>query len=321
MGNLFIDDSLSSNGVYHMSDQTKQLILLVDDVPKNLQILGNTLKSDDLTVAFATNGKKALEYVQKKQPDLILLDIMMPDMDGYEVCKRIKEDTQTMHIPIIFITAMSDADDEYRGFELGGADYITKPFNPRLVRARVESQLRLKRKTDLLEKLSSIDGLTEIPNRRQFDETLSNEWARARRAQSNISLILIDIDFFKQYNDHYGHAAGDKCLQKVAKTLKHSLKRPSDFVARYGGEEFVVILSEIDHQSALMMANKLNESIFQLELPHEASQVSEYLTISLGIATTIPQDDQRHESLLETADKYLYEAKSSGRNQVKGFHL
>lgn len=304
-----------------MSDQTKQLILLVDDVPKNLQILGNTLKSDDLTVAFATNGKKALEYVQKKQPDLILLDIMMPDMDGYEVCKRIKEDTQTMHIPIIFITAMSDADDEYRGFELGGADYITKPFNPRLVRARVESQLRLKRKTDLLEKLSSIDGLTEIPNRRQFDETLSNEWARARRAQSNISLILIDIDFFKQYNDHYGHAAGDKCLQKVAKTLKHSLKRPSDFVARYGGEEFVVILSEIDHQSALMMANKLNESIFQLELPHEASQVSEYLTISLGIATTIPQDDQRHESLLETADKYLYEAKSSGRNQVKGFHL
>jgi diguanylate cyclase (GGDEF)-like protein len=321
MGNLFIDDSLSSHGVYHMSDQTKQLILLVDDVPKNLQILGNTLKSDDLTVAFATNGKKALEYVQKKQPDLILLDIMMPDMDGYEVCKRLKEDAQTMHIPIIFITAMSDADDEYRGFELGGADYITKPFNPRLVRARVESQLRLKRKTDLLEKLSSIDGLTEIPNRRQFDETLSNEWARARRAQSNISLILIDIDFFKQYNDHYGHAAGDKCLQKVAKTLKHSLKRPADFVARYGGEEFVVILSEIDHQSALMMANKLNESIFQLELPHGASQVSEYLTISLGIATTIPQDDQRHESLLETADKYLYEAKSSGRNQVKGFHL
>lgn len=304
-----------------MSDQTKQVILLVDDVPKNLQILGNALKSDDLTVAFATNGKKALEYVQKKQPDLILLDIMMPDMDGYEVCKRIKEDTQTMHIPIIFITAMSDADDEYRGFELGGADYITKPFNPRLVRARVESQLRLKRKTDLLEKLSSIDGLTEIPNRRQFDETLSNEWARARRAQSNISLILIDIDFFKQYNDHYGHAAGDKCLQKVAKTLKHSLKRPADFVARYGGEEFVVILSEIDHQSVLMMANKLNESIFQLELPHEASQVSEYLTISLGIATTIPQDDQRHESLLETADKYLYEAKSSGRNQVKGVHL
>jgi diguanylate cyclase (GGDEF)-like protein len=321
MGNLFIDDSLSSHGVYHMSDQTKQLILLVDDVPKNLQILGNTLKSDDLTVAFATNGKKALEYVQKKQPDLILLDIMMPDMDGYEVCKRLKEDAQTMHIPIIFITAMSDADDEYRGFELGGADYITKPFNPRLVRARVESQLRLKRKTDLLEKLSSIDGLTEIPNRRQFDETLSNEWARARRAQSNISLILIDIDFFKQYNDHYGHAAGDKCLQKVAKTLKHSLKRPADFVARYGGEEFVVILSEIDHQSALMMANKLNESIFQLELPHGASQVSEYLTISLGIATTIPQDDQRHESLLETADKYLYEAKSSGRNQVKGVHL
>jgi diguanylate cyclase (GGDEF)-like protein len=304
-----------------MSDQTKQHILLVDDVPKNLQVLGTALKSEDFTIAFATNGKNAIEYVQKKQPDLILLDIMMPEMDGYEVCKRIKEDTKTMHIPIIFITAMSDAEDEYRGFELGGADYITKPFNTKLVRARVESQLRLKRKTDLLEKLSSIDGLTEIPNRRQFDETLANEWARARRAQSNISLILIDIDFFKQYNDHYGHAAGDKCLQKVAKTLNHSIKRPADFVARYGGEEFVVILPEIDHNSALIMANKLNESIVQLELPHEASQVSQYVTISLGIATTIPQDDQRHESLLETSDKYLYEAKSSGRNQVKGVHL
>jgi len=304
-----------------MSDQTKQLVLLVDDISKNLQILGTVLKSEDLTVAFATNGKKAIEYVQKKLPDLILLDIMMPEMDGYEVCKHLKEDTKTMHIPIIFITAMSDADDEYRGFELGGADYITKPFNPKLVRARVESQLRLKRKTDLLEKLSSIDGLTEIPNRRRFDEAVDNEWSRSRRAQSNISLVLIDIDFFKQYNDRYGHAAGDKCLQKVAKTLSNTVRRPADFVARYGGEEFVVILPEIDHESALLMANKLKESIFQLELPHEASQVSQYVTISLGLATTIPKGDQNHENLLETADKYLYEAKSSGRNQVKGIQL
>jgi diguanylate cyclase (GGDEF)-like protein len=304
-----------------MSDNSKQLVLLVDDVPKNLQILGTTLKSEDLTVAFATNGKKAIEYIQKKLPDLILLDIMMPEMDGYEVCKHLKEDPKTMHISIIFITAMSDADDEYRGFELGGADYITKPFNPKLVRARVESQLRLKRKTDLLEKLSSIDGLTEIPNRRRFDEIMANEWARAKRAQSNITLILIDIDFFKQYNDHYGHAAGDKCLQKVSKTLNNSVKRPADFVARYGGEEFVVILPEIDHASALMMANKLKDNIMQLTIPHEASQVSEYVTISLGLATTVPQDNQGQSNLLETADKYLYDAKSSGRNQVKGIHL
>ncbi|ETR68417.1 MAG: response regulator receiver modulated diguanylate cyclase [Candidatus Magnetoglobus multicellularis str. Araruama] len=280
--------------------------------------MGTALKSEDFTVAFATNGKTAIEYIHKKMPDLVLLDIMMPEMDGYEVCKRIKEDTKTMHIPIIFITAMSDADDEYRGFELGGADYITKPFNSKLVKARVECQLRLKRKTDLLEKLSSIDGLTEIPNRRQFDEIFANEWARARRAQSNISLILIDIDFFKQYNDHYGHAAGDKCLQKVSKTLHKSVKRPADFVARYGGEEFVVILPEIDHDSALLIASQLKDTISQLELPHEASQLSRYVTISLGLATTIPQNDQRHEILLETADKYLYDAKSSGRNQVKG---
>ena len=304
-----------------MTDQTKQLVLLVDDVPKNLQILGNALKSEDLAVAFATDGKKAIEYIEKKLPDLILLDIMMPDMDGYEVCKRVKDDPNTMHIPIIFITAMNDADDEYRGFELGGADYITKPFNPKLVQARIESQLRLKRKTDLLEKLSSIDGLTEIPNRRRFDETMTNEWARARRAQTHISLILIDIDFFKQYNDHYGHAAGDKCLQKVAKTLSKSLRRPADFVARYGGEEFVVILPEIDHESARSMAYKLKEIISQLELPHETSKISDHLTISLGLATTIPQQDQSHDILLETADKYLYEAKSSGRNQMKGIQL
>jgi len=304
-----------------MTDQTKQLVLLVDDVPKNLQILGNALKSEDLAVAFATDGKKAIEYIEKKLPDLILLDIMMPDMDGYEVCKRVKDDPNTMHIPIIFITAMNDADDEYRGFELGGADYITKPFNPKLVQARIESQLRLKRKTDLLEKLSSIDGLTEIPNRRRFDDTMANEWARARRAQTHISLILIDIDFFKQYNDHYGHAAGDKCLQKVAKTLSKPLRRPADFVARYGGEEFVVILPEIDHESARSMAYKLKEIISQLELPHETSKISDHLTISLGLATTVPQQDQSHDILLETADKYLYEAKSSGRNQVKGIQL
>jgi len=304
-----------------MDNQTKQLVLLVDDVPKNLQLLGNALKSEDLKVAFATNGKAALEYVEKKQPDLVLLDIMMPEMDGYEVCKCLKGDPKTMHIPIIFITAMSDSDDEYYGFELGGIDYITKPFDPKLVRARVESQLRLKRKTDLLEKLSSIDGLTEIPNRRRFDETIRNEWARTRRAQSNISLVLVDIDFFKQYNDHYGHAAGDKCLQKVAKTLNNSVRRPADFVARYGGEEFVAILPEIDHEDAFSMANQLKENISNLALPHEASKISDYVTISLGLATTIPQQDQGHEQLLEMADKYLYEAKSSGRNQVKGVQL
>jgi len=302
-----------------MTERKKQQILIVDDVPANIQLLGNSLiDSNNLTITFATNGKSALESISKKQPDLILMDIIMPEMNGYELCKILKDDSKTMHIPIMFITAKSEDEDEYYGFNLGAVDYITKPFNPKLVRARVENQLRLKRKTDLLEKLSSIDGLTEIHNRRRFDETLSVEWARARRNQTFISLILIDIDYFKQYNDHYGHAEGDRCLQKVAQALNSSVKRPADFVARYGGEEFVVILPDTDLESALFMANKLRESITQQEIPHKGSLVSANVSISLGVATTVPQSDEKRDIIVETADKYLYEAKTSGRNQVKG---
>lgn len=233
-----------------MPDKMKQQILIVDDVPRNLQLLGNILKSEDLNVAFAQNGKQAIEYALNKQPDLILLDIMMPEMDGYEVCWKLKENNLTKDIPVIFITALGDTADEYRGFKLGGVDYITKPFDSKIVQVRVENYLRLKRKTDLLEQLSSIDGLTEIPNRRRFDETFDNEWARAKRIQIKISLIIADIDYFKQFNDTYGHAAGDKCLRKVARALKRTIQRPSDFVARYGGEEFVLILPETDIQTS-----------------------------------------------------------------------
>jgi len=300
-----------------MSDTNKQHVLVVDDVPKNLQLLGNVLKTENLKVAFAQNGKQAIEYAISKKPDMILLDIMMPEMDGYEVCKRLKDEMSTKDIPIIFITALNDADDEYFGFKLGGVDYITKPFNPKIVQVRVANYLRLKRKTDLLEKLSFIDGLTEIHNRRRFDETIEKEWAAARRNQTFISLILIDIDFFKQFNDKYGHAEGDRCLRRVAESLKKTLKRPSDFVARYGGEEFVVVLLDTDIPGAEIIAEKLRVNIESLNITHEESTISTVVTISLGIAVSKPLKNVSYNALIEAADKCLYESKNQGRNQYR----
>ena len=300
-----------------MADLIKQHVLIVDDIPKNLQLLGNVLKSKDLKVAFAQNGKQALEYAQTKQPDLILLDIMMPEMDGYEVCRRLKDNDLTKDIPIIFVSALGEADDEYYGFKLGGVDYITKPFNPKIVQVRVANYLRLKRKTDLLEQLSSIDGLTEIPNRRRFDEIFEKEWARAMRSQIYLSLIMIDIDYFKQFNDTYGHAKGDQCLRKVAMTLKNSVQRPADFVARYGGEEFVVLLPETEVKPAENIAEQLRSNIHDLKITHENSKVSEFVTISSGIATTIPVRDLSANKLNEMADQCLYDAKEKGRNRCQ----
>ncbi len=292
-----------------------QLVLIVDDVPKNLQVLGSVLKNDGHRVAFAKSGEAALEYVAQSQPDLILLDIMMPGMDGYEVCRRLKTDPVTKNIPVIFISALSEDEDEYLGFELGGIDYITKPFNPKIVNVRVKMHLQLKRKTDMLEKLVSIDGLTEIPNRRSFDETLTTEWNRAKRDKESLSLVLIDIDFFKKYNDSYGHAAGDECLRSVAQTLSNTPQRPADLVARYGGEEFAAILPDTGCENAIPLAEKMRENVEALKVLHEANEASEHVTISLGVATTIPGDNSTPLALIEEADKCLYNAKETGRNR------
>ncbi|MDM8522245.1 PleD family two-component system response regulator [Desulfococcaceae bacterium HSG8] len=299
------------------NDNEKQLILIVDDVPKNLQVLGSVLKQEGHRIAFAKSGELALNYVSERRPDIILLDIMMPGMDGYEVCKKLKEHQETRDIPVIFITALGDADDEYRGFELGGVDYITKPFNPKIVKARVKNHLRLKRKTDLLESLAAIDGLTDIPNRRRFDEVFEKEWGRAVRASESLSLIMIDIDFFKKFNDNYGHAAGDECLRSVAQAMVNTLQRSADFVARYGGEEFVVILPETEIEGAVHIAEKIRLNIEKLKISHAENQVADHVTLSLGAASIIPKRNTSSLILIEAADKCLYEAKEGGRNQVK----
>jgi len=299
------------------NDIENPLILIVDDVPKNLQVLGSVLKKEGYRIAFANSGEQVLDYIVEHQPDLILLDILMPNMDGYEVCKRLKEHQNSKDIPVIFVTALGDIDDQCHGFELGGVDYITKPFNPKIVKARVKTHLCLKRKTDCLEALSSIDGLTDIPNRRKFDEVIENEWHRARRESKPLSLILIDIDFFKKFNDTYGHATGDECLRRVAHALQKMIQRPADLVARFGGEEFVAVLPDTELEGAVYIAEKMRLSIESLNISHEQNKAAKHVTISIGVVTTIPKGDMLPIALIENTDKCLYEAKEAGRNQIK----
>jgi len=292
-------------------------ILIVDDEPSNLDILMALLK-DDYKVVAALNGEKALEVAAANSPpDLILLDILMPGMDGYEVCRQLKENEITKNLPVIFVTAVSEVMDETRGFRLGAVDYITKPFHPPVVKARVKAHMELKIKSDMLEQLASIDGLTNLYNRRRLDELLNGEWNRCQRSKAPLSLIMIDIDYFKLFNDTYGHAMGDQCLRDVAWTLKDCLRRPGDIIARYGGEEFAVLLPNTDMDGAESMADKLRNEVESLKIPHSSSDVSENVTISLGVATAFT--DFRLDSsadLLKTADSALYQSKKNGRNQV-----
>jgi diguanylate cyclase (GGDEF)-like protein len=292
-------------------------ILIVDDEPSNLDILMDLLKEDYKVVA-ALNGEKALEIARSgSPPDLILLDILMPEMDGYEVCRHLKESESTKSLPVIFVTAVSEVMDETRGFRLGAVDYITKPFHPPVVKARVKAHMELKIKSDMLEQLASIDGLTNLYNRRRLDELLCGEWNRCQRSKAPLSLIMIDIDYFKLFNDTYGHALGDQCLRDVAWTLKDCLRRPGDIIARYGGEEFAVLLPNTDMEGAENMAHKLRKEVESLKIPHSSSEVSGYVTISLGVATAFTDFAlDSSVDLLKTADSALYQSKKNGRNLV-----
>jgi diguanylate cyclase (GGDEF)-like protein len=291
-------------------------VLIVDDERQNIKVLSNFLK-DEYKIMAAKSGEQALKLAQGvNPPDIILLDIIMPDMDGYEVCKKLKEDPCSMNIPVMFVTAISEAMDAARGFEMGAVDYITKPFNLVTVKARIKTHLQLKRKTDLLERMALLDGLTEIPNRRAFDKTLEKEFKRAARNKTFLSMIIMDIDFFKNYNDHYGHALGDTCLQKVAKTIESMMKRDSDFTARYGGEEFAMILPETNIEGAMNIAEKILTAIVTLNIEHKDSKIAEYVSISIGIAGTTVEPEVIPVDLIKSADAALYQAKENGRNQA-----
>jgi diguanylate cyclase (GGDEF)-like protein len=300
-----------------MSDE-KPLILIVDDTPANIQVLADGLRRD-YRVKVATNGPTALELAGRDGgPDLVLLDVMMPGMDGYEVIRRLKAGEGTHNLPVIFITAKSDPDDEARGFELGAVDYIVKPFHMPVVRARVRTHIDLKRKSDLLESLARLDGLTRIPNHRSFQETLQHEWLRARRHQWSLALIMADVDCFKQYNDNYGHAAGDECLRRIAATLGEGVRRPADFLARYGGEEFVALLPQTQLEGAMRIAERMREAVECAGIPHAYSSVAPVITMSLGVAVDVPTDERAPAEMVEAADRAMYRAKKDGRNRVCG---
>ncbi|BAQ63404.1 diguanylate cyclase domain-containing protein [Geminocystis sp. NIES-3709] len=449
-------------------------ILIVDDQPANLRVLSKMLESKNYKVKKAPDGESAIIAAQSNPPDLILLDILMPNMDGYEVCEKLKSDTKTKDIPVIFISALSDVFDKIKAFEVGGIDYITKPFQEEEVLARITSQLTIQTQRKLLEKerellekeqdnlrkeirqrkeaeailyqsralissilnasldgiaaleavrdpktgeiedfrcivvnpvtaqifnsqpenltgklvfkkfinkvkpqlfssfikvvetgksleqdirynykntqkwfhfiavklgdgfsvtvrditvrkklelklskLATIDGLTGVYNRHFFDNTLAQEWQRCDRGNEPLSLILCDVDYFKPYNDIYGHQAGDKCLIKVAQIMDNIVKRSSDFLARYGGEEFAIILPNTPLEGAINIAEQIRKEIQDLKIPHKHSEISDYVTLSLGIASVIPSSQNSIESLIKMADNALYQAKENGRNQVK----
>ena len=248
----------------------------------------------------------------------MLLDIVMPDMDGYAVCKALKADPATRDIPVVFITAHTDALEESQALELGAVDFISKPVNPAVVRARVKTHLTLKYQSDLLRQLVFRDGLTGAFNRRYFDQQLATEVARSVRSQLPLALVMIDVDFFKRFNDHYGHQAGDDCLRQVVQILQQGLRRPADLVARYGGEEFACILPETSFEDAMALARELEASVRAKAIPHAASDVADVVTVSLGVAARLADASADPATLLALADGQLYQAKHSGRGRVCG---
>lgn len=290
-------------------------ILIVDDQPVNIRALHGIFRAD-FEVFMATNGEQAITICRQQRPDIILLDVVMPGISGHEVCRRLKADPATRETPIIFVTSQSEDDDEALGFELGAVDFITKPINPVTVQARVRTHVALKLQTDLLRSFAMMDGLTRIPNRRKFDEAFKLSWRGCVREQQPLSLALIDVDFFKQYNDRYGHQVGDTCLIAVAESLSGTLRRPYDLVARYGGEEFACLLPNTDRSGAQSRGEVMREAVKALEMEHQGSQIGPHLTVSIGIATHIPGPDDVPELLLRQADEQLYKAKQNGRDRV-----
>ena len=318
-------------------------ILVVDDHPNNIELLTVILTLQGYSVEKAEQGNAAIKSAMARPPDIILLDISQSEIDSFTVCQKLKGNPHTQDIPIIFISSLNETNYKLKAFKFGASDYITKPFQVEEVIARINNHLqinRLKRelkaknahlerellKRQLVEKkllnlnqqlgkLAAVDGLTQVANRRIFDEFLTREWQRGQREKHPLALILCDIDFFKFYNDNLGHQAGDFCLRQVAQAITKTVKRPADLVARYGGEEFAVILPQTVGQNALQVAETIRLHVKHLSLPHPKSAVGDYVFLSLGIASLIPQAKYSQKQLIIAADQALYQAKKQGRDR------
>jgi diguanylate cyclase (GGDEF)-like protein len=279
-------------------------------------VLAELLKPE-YTVLLAKNGEQALERAARHAPDLILLDVMMPDLNGYEVLRRLRADPQTERISVIFISGLNRPEDEASGLKMGASDYIAKPFNATVVMARVALHLQLVRQRRMLERLANIDGLTELANRRRFDDCMRWNGSAPSATAGRCRWPLLDIDCFKQYNDLYGHPAGDRALRAVARAERPFMRRPADLAARYGGEELVLLLPETAPSMRATWPRTLRASIADLQIAHEASKAGAVVTVSIGGATLGQNGAESAAELLEAADAQLYRAKQGGRNRVE----
>ncbi|MBS3964526.1 MAG: diguanylate cyclase [Methylomonas sp.] len=305
-------------------------ILVVDDSKAIRQLVGECVKSLGHEVVFADDGEACVHHVAENEVDLVLMDVEMPRLNGVEATKIIREHKKADWFPIIFLTTRVDDDSFADGILAGGDAYLNKPLNPLrlqltviameriyLMRQRLyQAQRDLKIANEELERLSLFDALTDLANRRHFDASIEREFALARRNKSPLSVIFCDVDFFKLYNDSYGHRQGDVCLVRVAESIKRCVRRPSDMAARYGGEEFIVLLPSTHLQGARHLAEMIRQAVWDCALPHQASKIAQQVSLSLGVATYNGQY-VRHQELVEAADSALYKAKEQGRNRVE----
>lgn len=292
----------------------KPRLLIVDDSGLNRTMLTEIFKDEYVTLC-AKSGEEALSIVPVFRPDIILLDVIMNGLSGFDVCRRLKDDTSTRGIPVVFVTSSEDKEAEIQGLSLGALDFILKPYNPVIIKQRIKNYITLQRALAELEQLAITDQLTGLYNRRYFFNMFQNELCRNQRYRHPLSLLLLDIDHFKTYNDRRGHLAGDQCLRRIADTLRGSLRRSTDFVARYGGEEFVVLLPETDEAGAQHTAEYLRAAVEKLGMRYHDSDES-VVTVSIGVACCAPGLCISDQLLLDQADTAMYAAKSSGRNRV-----
>lgn len=298
-------------------------ILVVDDNILVRDLLRLGLSRTGYCVTCANGGKQAISLLKNTAYDLVLLDIIMPDYDGLEILQEIREVYSRTELPVIMVTAVDESTKIVRALELGANDYVTKPIDVPVVLARLKTHLTLREiqhqlaeKNRMLEKIATIDELTGIPNRRYFNQYFGREWDRAKKLKNLMSIIFCDVDYFKAYNDYYGHQKGDDCLRSIARLLQNTARRSIDLVARYGGEEFVIVLPGTDTLTAQNFAERLRFDVERMHLPHKNSEVASYVTISLGVTTATPTPQVKPSDILVQVDQLLYQAKRSGRNRV-----
>ncbi len=289
-------------------------ILIVDDSILQASKLKSILEEEyDITVAHSP--ETGLNLAREGHFSLILLDVVMPGMDGFTLLKKLQEEIITQNVPVILITSLADVQNEQTGLILGAVDYIIKPFNPLIVKARVNTHVKLYSYRKQIEYQSMTDQLTGVANRRQYDLHSAQKWKECLRLKLPFSVCMFDIDRFKLYNDTFGHPAGDKVIASVAKCVSSHLRRSTDFFARYGGEEFVALLVGDGSDKSFNHFKAVRQAVEDLHIPHDPS-VAPWVTVSVGGVTVVPNEDLHYDSVLKMADTMLYDAKKEGRNRV-----